>query len=690
MSRASSRDAGAPFLRTADGVSRSRSRPKYAQHSAANSISLGPEDLVNPGVGAPISEEEAELLQDLVHPHQHHHALEETLVEEEEAAEEEFDSEWRQKLPWYKRPTPWWFLSYVPFAAIAMTITMAAKVELFTYLACLANRPVVSPDQGANVVSLLARQVSVAFDEPNQRVCASDPTVQAIVAKLNTAMTTSMGILACMTTAWWGSLSDRYGRTRILGCAVVGVLMMDLCFLSTFWFYKYIPGGYWFLLIGPILEGFLGGQTLINATVHAYIADCTPPALRSGMFSLNLGLLFTGVAIGPVLGGLLIRFTGSFIVVFFISAIIHVIYALLVWFVIPESLSKADMLGARARYKVANEEYFAAHAHGGALVFFKRMFSFLTPLAIFLPVRVDGGKPSMGRKRDWNLLLIVMSYGFVISLLGLYLYVIQYLEATYEWNTEQVGYWFSSVGAARASFLTLILPMVIRFFKPKDAPIRLPADADEPLASPTDASLSVEQPSRALSPPSRREHHHHDPNFDLKVAKVSVGIEVLVYMLMVFSTSGLMFAGVATLGAFGMGFGPAIQSVALTLYNRRGGKDSGRLFGAMSVVQSLSSGVLGPFVYGLTYMSTVRTFPKAIFIMGCGAVTTSFLLLQLVRLPKEAPVVRSAEDVDLEDRLVAEPGGFAVEREDTLVGPSEPLIIVDDEDRGRKVVKTVP
>ena len=56
------------------------------------------------------------------------------------------------------------FLSYVPFAAIAMTITMAAKVELFTYLACLANRPVVSPDQGANVVSLLARQVSVAFD----------------------------------------------------------------------------------------------------------------------------------------------------------------------------------------------------------------------------------------------------------------------------------------------------------------------------------------------------------------------------------------------------------------------------------------------------------------------------------------------------------------------------------------------
>ena len=108
------------------------------------------------------------------------------------------------------------------------------------------------------------------------------------------------------------------------------------------------------------------------------------------------------------------------------------------------------------------------------------------------------------------------------------------------------------------------------------------------MTSPTNASFSPQEPSRAVSPPSSREqHHHHDPNFDLKVAKVSVGIEVLVYTLMVFSSSGLMFAVVATLGAFGMGFGPAIQSVALTLYNRRGGKDSGKLFGAMSVVQSL-------------------------------------------------------------------------------------------------------
>ena len=159
------------------------------------------------------------------------------------------------------------------------------------------------------------------------------------------------------------------------------------------------------------------GQALISATIHAYIADCTPPAHRSGVFSLNLGLLFTGVGVGPLLGGLLIRYTGQFIIVFYISAVIHCVYALLVWLIIPESLSKAEMQDARRRYKLVIEDYIAAHAHGGVVVLFKRMFSFLTPLAIFLPTRIVGGNPAKGQRRDWSLLFVVLAYGFVVSLM---------------------------------------------------------------------------------------------------------------------------------------------------------------------------------------------------------------------------------------------------------------------------------
>ena len=78
-------------------------------------------------------------------------------------------------------------------------------------------------------------------------------------------------------------------------------------------------------------------------------------AHSSGIFSRYLGLLFTGTAIGPTLGGLVIRLSGSFISVFFIAGALHLLYALLIWFVIPESLSGPEMRGARARQREEEE-----------------------------------------------------------------------------------------------------------------------------------------------------------------------------------------------------------------------------------------------------------------------------------------------------------------------------------------------
>lgn len=173
-------------------------------------------------------------------------------------------------------------------------------------------------------------------------------------------------------------------------------------------------------------------------------------------------------------------------------------------------------------------------------------------------------------------------------------------------SAVQIGYWFSSVGAARAVFLTVVLPgkfpfphllhsrsltwcraVAIKLTKPIQ-PIQLPVEPEEPLTSPTTESSL--QPTRSLSPPSSpgsHAHIAHAPKYDLRVAQVSVGLDVLVYVLVVLSPSGLMFALATALGALGMGFGPAVQSVALTLYHQRGGKDNGRLFGAMGVVQAL-------------------------------------------------------------------------------------------------------
>ncbi|KAI9057904.1 MFS general substrate transporter [Trametes sanguinea] len=695
MTRPASRDVSR--LRHDDGPSRSSSRPgsrpgsrpRGSRNTTASSVQLlpqGPDDLMVPG--GSIGEETAELLHEFVHPH---HDSEETLAEEGGSSDEEeqeyvIDHAWREKLPWWKRPSPWWFLGYVPFAAIAMTVTAAAKIELYTYLACEMHKPTVNPDQ--DVLSFLS-------SDPDQRVCHADPVVSAAVAELNIIMTTAMGVLSCMTTAWWGSVSDRYGRTRVMSLAVIGILLTDLTFIAVFYFYKQLPGGYYFLITGPVLEGLLGGLTSMSANVHAYMSDCSPPSQRSRVFSRYLGLLFTGMAIGPTLGGISIRLSGTFISVFFIAAGLHFIYALLIWFVIPESLSPAEMRAARARHATEEETYRATHAHGGAMVLLKRMFAFLTPLLLFVPVQIgESGSPAKGKRRDWSLCLVVAAYGFTISLMGSYVYFMQYIQTFFQWDTEQVGYWFSAVGVTRAIFLTAILPLILKFVAPTPPPIQLPSEPSEPLRPPP---TQTPTPTTLAPPPPPHHHHHaHTPAFDLALARVSLFVDALVYLGLTLAPNGLVFAATSCLGAFGMGFGPAIQSVALTLYNQRGGRDSGKLFGAMSVVQALSAQIFGPFVYGVTYARTVATFPKAIFFVASLAVVASCVLLAFVRLPKGG-----TSPLDVEEQLAGAQGhddgpaqgdegegtGRHPEREETLVEEGQPLIVLDDGERGRKVLK---
>lgn len=55
--------------------------------------------------------------------------------------------------------------------------------------------------------------------------CVSDPAVQAGAARLQTMMTTTMGLLSALTTGWWGHFGERHGRTRVLALSTLGLFL---------------------------------------------------------------------------------------------------------------------------------------------------------------------------------------------------------------------------------------------------------------------------------------------------------------------------------------------------------------------------------------------------------------------------------------------------------------------------------
>ncbi|KDQ33438.1 hypothetical protein PLEOSDRAFT_1091491 [Pleurotus ostreatus PC15] len=589
----------------------------------------------------PVSEEAVELLDELVHGTHTGDSL-------TDIAENDHRNDHHSQ-PWWKTPSSWWLIVLLPFGALASTATLAPRIEILTILACSVIKPEIfdvgknssSLSPFINLVPLVNSTGLNSLASPGSGIpqtCAQDPDVQAAVAQLSAVLTATMGVLSCLTTAWWGSFSDRYGRTRVMGISLLGLLMNDLNFIFVTRFFRYVPGGYWFLLVGPIIEGSVGGLASSIAAMHAYVADTTTSHGRSRMLSLSLGLMFTGVALGPALGSLLIRATHHTLSVFYAATVAHLIYASVVWFIVPESLTKRQMHEFKVKH-IENEAIFRDRDRSTnslateTVIQIRNLFRFLRPLAIFFPTMVETKR---GPRRDWSLALVAASYGFTISIMGSYVYKFQYAASAFGWSAETIGYWISLVGAVRAVFLALILPVIIQLLKPKATPASV--ETEPLLSSSSEPSGSSQRPSPTSSPRSLLEIH--SPSFDLSLARASLIVEIVAYSFMAMAQAPLPFTIFAMLGSFGAGFSPAIQSAAIELYVRRGGQENGRLYGALSVVQALCSQILGPAVFGFTYVQTVATYPRAIFFLSVAAVFSAFVLLGFVRIPNHVEMMQ--------------------------------------------------
>ncbi|KAG6885884.1 hypothetical protein C0993_008403 [Termitomyces sp. T159_Od127] len=324
------------------------------------------------------------------------------------------------------------------------------------------------------------------------------------------------------------------------------------------------------------------------------------------------------MAIGPSLGSVLVRFTGNPLSVFYAAFGVHLIYAFIVSFIVPESLLRSQMEQSRLKHNIQLREA-AENMAAGAYMRIKRLFAFLSPLKVFLPgfqetiPVVNTSKEG----RDWNLTILAGVYALEISIIGSYTTQFQFAAATYGWTSETVGF--------------------IKFLKPRPRNIKNP-EAERLLPGPSQKVLNKVP---------------HSTAFDLGLARVSLFVEAVSYTLMALAPTELAFTGFSVMASLGAGLNPALQSVSLALYRRRGGTESGRLFGALSVLQALSSQLVSPAMYGLVYTKTVATFPRAIFILLMTTIVCSFVLLTSVRLPKPDVARASSNHVEGQSRPTA-------------------------------------
>ena len=178
-----------------------------------------------------------------------------------------------------------------------------------------------------------------------------------------------------------GKLSDRFGRRPVLLISIagtaVGFALMGIAQSLTL------------LFVARILAGITGGNISIP---QAYIADVTAPEKRShamGMIGAAFGLGFT---FGPLIGGLMSQI--SYGAPFFFAAALAVLNAVLIYLLLPESLSREHRAKPHEQASVA--EVFR-HARGamfaivvGTYFFLIVGFSIMTTLFALFTARRFG------------------------------------------------------------------------------------------------------------------------------------------------------------------------------------------------------------------------------------------------------------------------------------------------------------
>ncbi len=126
----------------------------------------------------------------------------------------------------------------------------------------------------------------------------------------------------------WGSLSDRFGRKRILLIGVLGNAISLLFFgLST---------QMWMMYASRALAGILSSATM--PTAMAYIGDTTDEKNRGGGMGVIGAAMGVGMVLGPGIGGTLAKTSLS--MPFFVAAALSVVALVLIMILLPESLDK--------------------------------------------------------------------------------------------------------------------------------------------------------------------------------------------------------------------------------------------------------------------------------------------------------------------------------------------------------------
>lgn len=409
------------------------------------------------------------------------------------------------------------------------------------------------------------------------------------------------GVLSSLTVPKLGSLSDRYGRTRLIVVASFGGVINEIITILAAKFPNYID--YHWLILGYFFDGVTGSFTAGSILSSSYTSDCTPPSRRGVAIGYLHACLFTGLAFGPLLAAYFVKYTGSLLSIFYVALGCHIFFILFILLVTPESLSEKKQLLAREKYQ-NDRELLAEQVHArlpGLLSglgpktsgFLSDHFGDWAPAIVSanplapLKALVPSGRANTAFRRNM-IILAFLDAVMLSAAMGSGTVTILYVGYMFDWGNFEASRFVSLTSFIRVIVLLGLFPLINWFFRIR--PLRR---------------------QRRESGITLAETNNGADNVDIWMLRVAIASDLIGILGYVFARSGVLFVLCGVITACGGLGGPVIQS-AITKHVPA--QRVGAVLGAIGFLHGVGR-IITPMVFNGLYAATVETFPQAIFVL---------------------------------------------------------------------------
>ncbi|ODQ67721.1 MFS general substrate transporter [Nadsonia fulvescens var. elongata DSM 6958] len=521
-------------------------------------------------------------------------------------------------LNWKHRPSTLVLAFASMILALAFGILIAPKINLIINLICqhyYDKNEIIDPISGERI-TIVIESLMNSNNTENKSLCMIAP-VQALTSQFQLYAQLINGILCTLTVARLGSLSDRIGRKPVIlwvgMCSFLAELVIVLCarFPSVF--------KYQWVLVSSFLDGLGGSMTLLMALNNAYATDCTSHHDRARVFGTFHASLFFGLGFGPMLGSLLVKYTGSLIFVIYCGLALYLLYIALVYFLVIESrtdyqrrksvtVHNTSLRKRKHRLSTISENFNRHRVTNRGLQFSWSYYWYIIrhDINIFKPLKIliFMHLPWRSRINAWTLVLVDGLFNGIA--IGMGMVLILYAELQFGWGSVEAGYFVSVIGFSRVFTVGIVLPgylkMLNNFFYTR-----------------SDSVDSV----------------------DLVIIRCSLVIETIGLFSYAMATSSKQFV----LACLGMSMSAIVSPVVQSCLVKHVSKsNAGTLLGALGLFHSLMK-IIAPMIFLAIYSKTVGVQSNMVFLIAAGVFGMMFLV-SMVSLDKNATV--KLEPVDSE------------------------------------------